>query len=680
MIRQLFYRFFAAASLLCLVTQANASTASYTATNVCEGSNTLFQSTSTASSGTITQWLWDFDYDGQFDDGSGQNVNYVFPTSGTFLVGLRITTDLNETVQTYNTVVINPVAVASFLAPEVCAGSATSFTDNSTIASPGAIAAYAWDFDNNGSYDNGTGATAQYLFGGAGTYVVGLQVTSDSGCVSVTHGSVIVNPNPTANFSFTEVCQGDSTHLTGSGTVTSGSIVSYAWELNGDAQYNDATGASIYNEFINAGNYQVGLRVTTNKGCATDTVGLVVIAPIPYINYSFDGACTNTAISFTNLSFSGVGTMSYTWDFGDTTATSNDVNPTHIYYSPGEHTITLIGISSYGCSDTTSQNIIINGTPISEFTADDVCLWQETEFNNSAKPNGSVIESYYWNFDDGGESVETNPVHTYNQPGTYTVMLVTYSTQGCIDTVEVDVNVWANPVANIVAASATEFCIGGSVTLTIDPGTANVLWSNAADANSITVDASGSYNVLLYDEHGCKDRDTIVVTVYQLPVVVAGPDTSISAGFSAQLWATGAQDYVWTPSDYLDQTTIADPTSTPLQTITYTATGTDQYGCINSDEVTVTVNYDYTLVTYNLFSPNSDGVNDFFEVMNLQLYPDCEVIVYNRLGSPVFSSMGYQNNWNGTFNGEPLPDATYYYVIKCTGTEKVFTGPISILR
>jgi gliding motility-associated-like protein len=680
MIRQLFYRFFAAASLLCLVTQANASTASFTATNVCEGSNTLFQSTSTASSGTITQWLWDFDYDGQFDDGAGQNVNYVFPTSGTFLVGLRITTDLNETVQTYNTVVINPVAVASFFAPEVCAGSTTSFTDNSTIASPGAIAAYAWDFDNNGSYDNGTGATAQNQFANAGTYVVGLQVTSDSGCVSVTHGSVIVNPNPTANFSFTEVCQGDSTHLMGSGTVTSGSIVSYAWELNGDGQYNDETGASIYNEFINAGNYQVGLRVATNKGCTTDTVGLVVIAPIPYINYSFDGACTNTAISFTNLSFSGVGTMSYTWNFGDTTATSNVVNPTHIYDSPGEHTITLIGISSYGCSDTTSQNIIINGTPISDFSADDVCHGAATEFNNSAKPNGSTIESYYWNFDDGGESVETNPVHTYNQPGTYTVMLVTYSTQGCIDTVEIDVNVWANPVANITTSTPTEFCIGGSVTLSINPGDANVLWSNASDQNSITVDASGSYNVLLYDEHGCKDRDTTVVTVYQLPNVVAGPDTAISAGFSAQLWATGAQDYAWTPSDYLDQTNIADPTSTPLQTITYTVTGTDQYGCVNSDTLTVTVNYDYTLVTYNLFSPNNDGVNDFFEVMNLQLYPDCEVIVYNRLGSPVFSSMGYMNNWNGTYNGEPLPDATYYYVIKCTGTEKVFTGPISILR
>lgn len=680
MIRHYFIRIFATALLLCPFIKANASTASFTYTYVCEGSNTLFQSTSTASSGTITQWLWDFDYDGQFDDGSGQSVNYVFPASGNYLVGLRITTDLNETVQTYLNVVINPVAVASFTAPEVCAGSATPFTDNSTIASPGVIDAYAWDFDNDGNYDNGTGASASYQFAGAGTYTVGLQVTSDSGCVSVTHGSVIVNPNPTANFSFTEVCLGDSTHLMGSGTVSSGSIVSYSWELNGDGQYNDASGASIYNEFINAGNYQVGLRVTTNKSCTTDTAGLVIIAPIPYINYSFEGACTNTPVSFTNLSFSGVGTMSYTWNFGDTTATSSAVNPVHSYASPGQRVVTLIGISSYGCIDTTEQTITINGTPISDFTADDVCLWEETEFNNSAKPNGSVIESYYWNFDDGGESVETNPVHLYTQPGTYTVMLVTYSTQGCIDTVEVDVNVWANPVANIVASSPTEFCIGGSVTLSIDPGNANVLWSNASDQNSITVDAGGSYNVLLYDEHGCKDRDTVVVTVYQLPTVVAGPDTSISAGFSAGLWATGAQDYVWTPADYLDQTNIAEPTSTPLQTITYTATGTDIHGCVNSDEVTVTVNYDYTLVTYNLFSPNSDGVNDFFEVMNVQLYPDCEVVVYNRLGSPVFTSMGYQNNWDGTFNGEQLPDATYYYVIKCTGTEKIYTGPISILR
>ena len=679
MIRQLLIRFFAAALLLCPFLKANASTANYTATFVCEGSNTLFQSTSVASSGTIVQWLWDFDNDGQFDDATGQSVNYVFPSSGNYLVGLRITTDLSESVQTYKSVYINPVATASFTAPEACEGNNSVFTDNSILAS-GTVSSYLWDFDNDGNYNNGSGNSLQHLFPSSGTYTVGLQVTTDSGCVSVTHAMVLVNPRPNAHFSVSEVCQGDLTHFTGTGTIPSGNIVSYTWELNGDGQYNDASGTSIYNEFINAGNYQVGLRLTSNKGCTGDTSGLVVIAPIPYINYSFDGACTNSAVTFTNLSFSGVGTMNYTWDFGDTTDFSDELNPTHFYQDPGQFTITLIGISSYGCSDTTLQTITINGTPVSDFTAEDVCFGAQTEFMNAAKPNGSVIERYYWNFDDGTESVETNPVHTYTQPGTYSVMLVTYSTQGCIDTTTIEVNVWANPVANIIAFGPTEFCIGGSVTIGLDPGGANVLWSNASDKDSITIDASGSYNVLLYNEHGCKDRDTIVITVYQLPTIIAGPDTTISAGFSAQMWATGAETYMWWPSDYLNLFEISNPVSTPLQTTTYMVTGTDQYGCVNSTTVTVTVDYDYTLVTYNLFSPNGDGVNDFFEVMNLQLYPDCEVIVYNRLGSPVFSSMGYQNNWNGTYNGEPLPDATYYYVIKCAGTEKVVTGPISILR
>lgn len=678
MIRQLFYRFLAIAFLVCPILEVNATiTVDFTTTYVCEGSNTLLQSTSTTSTGTIISWEWDFENDGQYDN-TGQSVNNIFPSSGSFQVKLRVTTQ-TEVDSVTKTVYINPVATASFTAPEVCAGTTTPFTDNSTIAS-GSITSFLWDFDNDGSYDDGGGSMLQYQFASAGTYTVGLQVVSDSGCVSVTHSNVIVNPNPTAGFTFSEVCLGDSTHLVGSGTVTSGTIVSYKWELNGDGQYNDATGSSIYNEFINAGNYQVGLRVTTAKGCYTDTVGLVVIAPIPYINFSFVGACADSAIAFTNLSFSGVGTMSYSWDFGDTTALSTDVNPTHSYSYPGDHTITLIGTSSYGCTDTTSQTITIFGTPISEFTATSVCHGFITTFTNTTKPNGSIIQNYYWNFGDGTESFETNPTHMYNFPGTYNVTLVTYSTEGCLSSYTTAVNVWPNPVANITASGPTEFCIGGQVTLSINPGNANVLWSNASDQTSITVNTSGSYNVLLYDANGCKDRDTVVVTVYQLPAVVASPDTTVSAGFSAELWATGAADYVWSPAEYLDNTTIQEPTSTPLQTITYTVTGTDMYGCVNSDEVTVTVNYDYTLVTYNLFSPNNDGVNDFFEVMNVQLYPDCQVVVYNRLGSPVFSSLGYQNNWDGTYNGEPLPDATYYYVIKCEGTDEIFTGPISILR
>lgn len=662
-----------------LVFTANASTADFTATFVCEGSNTLLQSTSTASSGTIVQWLWDFNNDNNFSDASGANVNYVFPGAGSYLVGLRIITDQSEIVQTYKTVVINPVAVASFSSTQVCEGGTTTLTSASTISS-GSIANFAWDFNNDGNYDDATGISAQNIYPEAGTYIAALQVTSDSGCVSVVQANVIVHPNPTPSFTYANQCLGDNTQFTGSGTVATGSIVSYQWELNGDGQFNDATGTNISNQFINAGNYQIGLRVTTDKGCSADTFGLLVIAPIPYINFSFVGACADSAVAFTNLSFSGVGTMTYSWNFGDNTAPSTLVNPTHAYDNAGNYTITLTGTSSYNCTNSASQNITINGTPIAEFTAINVCHGETTVFTNTSKPSGSIIQNFHWNFGDGTESAEINPTHDYLFPGTYNVTLTVYSTEGCLSAYTIPVNVWTNPVANIVASGPTEFCDGGSVTLSVNPGTANVLWSVGTNQNSITVSTSGDYNVLLYDAQGCKDRDTVTVTVYQLPVVVAESDTVISAGFTVPLWASGAQFYDWQPAEYLNVTSGSQVSSTPLQTITYTVTGTDIHGCVNSDVVTVTVNYDYTLVTYNLFSPNNDGVNDFFEIMNLQLYPDCEVVVYNRLGSPVFSASGYQNNWDGTYKGEPLPDATYYYVVKCAGTDKIYKGPISILR
>ena len=117
-----------------------------------------------------------------------------------------------------------------------------------------------------------------------------------------------------------------------------------------------------------------------------------------------------------------------------------------------------------------------------------------------------------------------------------------------------------------------------------------------------------------------------------------------------------------------------------MATITYTVTGTDENGCVNSTEVTIEVIADYNFVTYNLFSPNGDNVNDYFEIKNIELYDDCNVVVYNRLGSKVFEADGYTNDWDGTYEGKELPDATYYYVITCEGTEKVYDGPISILR
>jgi len=82
----------------------------------------------------------------------------------------------------------------------------------------------------------------------------------------------------------------------------------------------------------------------------------------------------------------------------------------------------------------------------------------------------------------------------------------------------------------------------------------------------------------------------------------------------------------------------------------------------------------------NVFSPNGDGINDFWLIPGLDPYPLCTLNIYTRYGQPVFSSTGYNKPWNGSFNGKPLPIGTYYYVITLTKQMKRMSGSVTVLR
>lgn len=665
--------------VICFPNLFAATTVQFTADDVCEGSQTILVSTSTTTIGSITQYWWDLDNDGEFDDATGSIVNYGFGSANTYPVGLKIMTSNGDLDSAYQSVVINPIANADFTWSEVCDATGMPFNDNSSITG-GSIVSYEWEFTGDSLYDDATGASVPYTFPTHGTYSVGFRVTTDSGCVSIANKNVLVNPNPTVDFVFTDVCIGDSTELDASASVVTGSIASYNWELNGDNMYNDATGQSVNHEFINSGNYLVYVRASTNKGCNATASHLVTVAPIPYISFDFDSTCVGLSVSFNNQSFSPVGTMDYDWDFGDSN-TSDAVDPSHIFQASGNFNVKLVGTSNYGCTDSVTETIHVYPTPQADFDYIDVCFGQATSFTNTSKPLGSSIESYQWFFGDGGQDFVDNPTHNYTSADSFDVSLVVYSTDGCRDTLTQTVHVWELPNAEIVPNWSLNFCDGDSVGLFVNPEPdESVLWSTSDDGEVIWVHTSGSYHVLFYDINGCKDRDTVEVLVYELPDLITNNDTTVGLGFEVPMEVTGALTYEWQPSDYLDDPYSSTPISDPLETITYTVIGTDEHGCVDSTTVTISVDANYDFVTYNLFSPNGDNVNDYFEVKNIDLYPDCEVIIYNRLGSKVFEKRGYTNDWDGTFEGNPLPDATYYYVISCDGTDKIYKGPISILR
>jgi gliding motility-associated-like protein len=98
-------------------------------------------------------------------------------------------------------------------------------------------------------------------------------------------------------------------------------------------------------------------------------------------------------------------------------------------------------------------------------------------------------------------------------------------------------------------------------------------------------------------------------------------------------------------------------------------------GCIDTIITTVTVQ-DFKLTIPNVFTPNSDGINDKYEIPYLDRYINSQIIVYNRYGERVFEEKNYTGNWDGG----KLPDGVYFYILKCQGywKEDIFRGSVSI--
>ncbi|HEY4800486.1 MAG TPA: gliding motility-associated C-terminal domain-containing protein, partial [Bacteroidia bacterium] len=189
-------------------------------------------------------------------------------------------------------------------------------------------------------------------------------------------------------------------------------------------------------------------------------------------------------------------------------------------------------------------------------------------------------------------------------------------------------------------------------------------------------------NFVLVATNGiCNDTDTIVVTIRPAPAVNAGPDVTILATNSTGLTGTGNGTYLWSPATGLSCSTCANPTANPSVTTNYTLTVTDTSGCTASDTIRVTIISD--IIVNDGISPNGDGINDVWEIPNIEHFPNALVEVYNRWGELVFHSTNYTSGkWDGKYNGKDLPVGTYYYVINLNSDLKKepLTGPITILR
>jgi gliding motility-associated-like protein len=229
--------------------------------------------------------------------------------------------------------------------------------------------------------------------------------------------------------------------------------------------------------------------------------------------------------------------------------------------------------------------------------------------------------------------------------------------------------------------------LGGSPTATGGDQPYTYTWTptqglnNANAANPFAQPtATTQYTVVVRDDSNRVKTDIIVISVNEPPTISAGNDVTIYTGQSTQLQGTGGVSYVWWPNSGLSSNNVSNPSAFPNTTTTYYVAGFDANGCVGFDNVVITVIETDSLFTYNAFSPNADGDNDFWIIGNIEKFPENSLFIYNRYGREVYRAKPYINNWSGRSQGEEVPAGTYYYIID-TGTGKALRyGSVTIVR
>ena len=551
---------------------ANSTPASYTITNIIPASGACPADTGTASItinalptvvANATQTTICAGDSSQLS-GSGA-VSYVWDNSvndGDFVSPSGNTTytvtgtDANNCVNTDQvTVNVNalPTVVANATQTTICAG------DSSQLSGSGAVS-YVWDNSvNDGDFVSPSGNTTYTVTG-----------TDANNCVNTDQVTVNVNALPTvvANATQTTICAGDSSQLSGSGAV------SYVW----DNSVNDG-------DFVSpSGNTTYTVTGTDANNCVnTDQVTVNVNAlPTVVANATQTTICAGDSSQLT-----GSGAVSYVWD--------NSVNDGDFVSPSGNTTYTVTGTDANNCVNTDQVTVNVNALPtvVANATQTTICA------GDSSQLTGSGAVSYVWdNSVNDGDFVSPSGNTTYTVTGT--------DANNCVNTDQVTVNVNALPTV-VANATQTTICAGDSSQLT-GSGAVSYVWDNSVnDGDFVSPSGNTTYTVTGTDANNCVNTDQVTVNVNALPTVVANAtQTTICAGDSSQLTGSGAVSYVW------DNSVNDGDFVSPSGNTTYTVTGTDANNCVNTDQVSITVNavddasFGYSSSTFCL----SGGVQD----------------------------------------------------------------------
>lgn len=515
--------------------------------------------------------------------------------------------------------------------------------------------------------------------------------TNTGSCDSFVRLNLYVNPLPIMTLADSAsqqyFCKGSSATLSIAQPSTN---YTYKWMRDGQPIPGAGTASINTNK---SGDYQ--LFVTTIKGCKDSSIIVHLERDSVIIDYDIlpHLGCTEDTIQIANNSEPG---MSYQWNFGDGSYPLDTTrNPSHIYFQQATYQIQLVMKDSLGCKDSLTKFVNLNHPLIAAFTVDkdSLCQGKETLVHFTNESTGA--SDYQWDFGDGdvaGGQI-TNPTHQYSLAGNLLARLIVSDTLGCHDTAIHYIYVDSLPFL-FLTANKTNLCTGEQLQLRLNYLSATatqVNWSfgdgthwTGAGQETHSYDQAGTYPITVSVDYSVcpATNDTLLISVHTLPLVYLGNDSVLCMQGDPIILKNLAENqnpatqYKWNTGDTTQTLKVVHPGLYSLTASLFDCTTTES----------VKIDKDCYTDIPNAFTPNGDGVNDYFfprQYLSAGI-AGFTLSVYNRWGQKVFeTTKATGRGWDGNFNNKPQPEGVYIYQIYLVyhnGKTEQYSGNITLIR
>ena len=641
-------------------------------TDSCSPATINFANTTT---GRPQNYFWYIN--GVFISNDSTLATQVFTTDSldsTYYVTL-ITTNFCGSDTLTKPVLIHPNTVRAFFNTDIVYGCRPLNVTFTSYVAPNAT--IQWNF---GDGNTGFGNIISHVFDTAGTFTVWQYVDNYCGFDSISQ-TIQVLPQPDLSFTMDSVnCGNEPVQFSN----TSDSLLGVVWNY-GDGSPWDSSAFTPSHSYFSPGTYNVTMiGVAASTGCR-DTLTLPAnVVSYPYSSFVFnnnDGCAPFTL----ELQSTSTGANYYVWDLGNgDTLTGAAVNYT--YFQQGTYSVSLTSIDNNGCLDVEYLNpILVYPVPNSDFvfTQNQPCILPSTiEFINTS----TGATNYNWIFENNITTTQQDPILNFNDPEIFEATLIAISNFGCRDTIEKTIKVYDRPNADFEIDDFLA-CVNQPITFINNSTNANTYYWDfegllpSTEINpTISYSNSGTYNIGLFinNDSVCFDSTQLNFPIQINPIPTSGftwqaiTDTSVSNNgiFQFTDQSNGANQWVWNFSDG-----SRDSVQSPIHrfytngNITIEQIVYNQFGCPDTSEQNIFIDYFGTLFIPNAFSPDAGNEETSYFIPKGAGLSEFLIEVYSPYGELVWSSTKLINGqpvekWDGKYKDSPVPQGAYTWKVR----------------